>query len=161
MNEQIAGGGRQIKLFLVDGSPAGIITAEIVMWTGKALCAPRSRLGQLIRREEAERTGIYVLLGPDPDRTAGLKAYVGEADSVGKRLRHREADEDMDFFDRAAFVVSKDDNLTKAHARFIESQVIRLSKEAGTVGGRKPSGSGRRPMRAAQLPLAAIRPGTP
>ena len=48
MNEQIAGGGRQIKLFLVDGSPAGIITAEIVMWTGKALCAPRSRLGQLI-----------------------------------------------------------------------------------------------------------------
>jgi hypothetical protein len=39
MNEQIAGGGRQIKLFLVDGSPAGIITAEIVMWTGKAVRA--------------------------------------------------------------------------------------------------------------------------
>ena len=102
-------------------------------WTGKALSAPRARLGQLIRREEAERTGIYVLIGLDPDRTMGLKAYVGEADSVGRRLRLHEADEDMDFFDRIAFVVSKDDNLTKAHARFLESQLIRLSKEAGSV----------------------------
>ena len=113
MSEQIANGGRQIKLFLVDGSPAGIITAEVVNWTGKALSAPRSRLAQLIRREEAERTGIYVLIGPDPDRVAGLKAYIGEADSVGTRLRHHEADDDKDFFDRVAFVVSKDENLTR------------------------------------------------
>lgn len=133
MNEQVANGGRQIKLFLVDGSPAGIITAEVVNWTGKALSAPRARLGQLIRREEAERTGIYVLIGPDPDRTAGLKAYIGEADSVDRRLRRHEADEDMDFFDRVAFVVSKDENLTKAHARFLESQLIQLTKQAGTV----------------------------
>src|SRR2546425_11811513 len=98
MSEQIPGGGRQIKLFLVDGSPAGIITAEVVNWTGKALSAPRARLAQLIRREEAERTGIYVLIGPDPDRVAGYKAYIGEADSGGTRLRHH--DDDKDFFDR-------------------------------------------------------------
>src|SRR5437588_8761120 len=70
MSEQIANGGRQIKLFLVDGLPAGIITAEVVNWTGKALSAPRSRLAQLIRREEAERTGIYVLMGPEGTRRA-------------------------------------------------------------------------------------------
>jgi Domain of unknown function (DUF4357) len=133
MSEPATSGGRQIKLFLVDGSPAGIITAEVVNWTGKALSAPRARLGELIRREEAERTGIYMLIGPDPDRLTGLKAYIGEADRIGKRLRRHEADEDMEFFDRVAFVVSKDDNLTKAHARYLESQVIRLAKEAGTV----------------------------
>jgi hypothetical protein len=64
---------------------------------------------------------LHADIGLDPDRTMGLKAYVGEADSVGRRLRRHEADEDMDFFDRIAFVVSKDDNLTKAHARFLES----------------------------------------
>jgi len=32
-----------------------------------------------------------------------------------------------------AFVVSKDENLTKAHARFLESQLIQLTKQAGTV----------------------------
>jgi Domain of unknown function (DUF4357) len=31
------------------------------------------------------------------------------------------------------FVVSKDENLTKAHARFLESQLIQLTKQAGTV----------------------------
>src|SRR5712691_9735297 len=133
MGEQIANGGRQIKLFLVDGSPAGVITAEVVIWNGKALAAPRSRLSQLIHREEAGRTGVYVLIGPDPDRMGRLKAYIGEADCIGKRLRRHEADEDMDFFDRVAFVVSKDENLTKAHARFLESQLIQLAKQAGTV----------------------------
>ena len=110
---------------------------EVVNWTGKALSAPRSRLGQLIRREEAERTGIYVLIGPDPDRAAGLKAYVGEADRVGTRLRHHETDNDKDFFDRVVFVVSKDENLTKAHARFLESQLIQLTKQAGTDAGER------------------------
>lgn len=133
MSEHTANGLRQIKLFLVDGSPAGIIMADVVNWTGKVMSAPRARLGQLIRREEAERTGIYLLIGPDPDRINGLKAYVGEADNIRKRLRRHESDEEMDFFDRVAFVVSKDENLTKAHARFLESQIIRLTKEAGTV----------------------------
>ena len=133
MSELMANDGRQIKLFLVDGSPTGIITAEIVMWTGKVLSAPRTRLSELISREEAERTGIYVLIGPDPDRATGLKAYLGEADSVRTRLRHHETDDDKDFFDRVAFVVSKDENLTKAHARFLESQLIQLTKQAGTV----------------------------
>lgn len=86
-----------------------------------------------MRREEAARTGIYILVGPDPERASGVKAYIGEADSVGKRLRRHEGDDDMDFFDRAAFVVSKDENLTKAHARFLESQLVRAAREAGTV----------------------------
>jgi hypothetical protein len=36
----------------------------------------------------------------------------------------------MDFFDRVAVAVSSDDNLTKAHARVLESQLIRLATEA-------------------------------
>jgi len=133
MSEQPRNGLRQIKLFLVDGSPAGIITAEVVNWTGKALAGPRARLGQLIRREEAGRTGVYLLIGPDPDRTSSLKAYVGEADNVRKRLLRHEGDQSLDFFDRVAFVVSKDENLTKAHARFLESELIRIATEASAV----------------------------
>lgn len=52
---------------------------------------------------------------------------------MGARLRHHESDGDKDFFDRAAFVVSKDENLTKAHVRFLESQLIQLTKQAGSV----------------------------
>ena len=133
MGEGRRGAGRQIRLFLVDGTPSGMMTAEIMNWTGKAISAPRARFADLIHREEASRTGIYVLMGPDPDRANGLKGYIGEADSIGKRLRRHEDDDDKDFFERAAFVVSKDENLTKAHARYLESQLIRLTKEAASV----------------------------
>jgi hypothetical protein len=131
MNEPSSIAGRQIRLFLVNGVPSGIITAEVINWTGKAVVAPRGRFADLVRREEAARTGIYILVGPDPERASGVKAYIGEADSVGKRLRRHEGDDDMDFFDRAAFVVSKDENLTMAHARFLESQLVRSAREAG------------------------------
>jgi len=34
--------GQQIKLFLVDGTPGGLTTAEITNWTGHVLHARRS-----------------------------------------------------------------------------------------------------------------------
>lgn len=33
--------GRSIRLFLVDGSPSGLLTAEIMNWTGHVLTGPR------------------------------------------------------------------------------------------------------------------------
>jgi DNA-binding transcriptional LysR family regulator len=71
--------------------------------------------------------------GPDPARPAGAKAYIGEADDVGARLRSHFRAEDKEFFERLVIVVAKDDNLTKAHARFLESQLIRAAREAGSV----------------------------
>jgi hypothetical protein len=125
--------GRQIKLFLVDGTPSGVIIAEVMNWTGKAVAAPRARFGDLVQREEASGTGIYILMGPDPERANSVKVYIGEADDVGKRLRYHDWKDALDFFDRVAFIVSKDDSLTKAHARFLESQLVRMAREAGTV----------------------------
>ncbi len=36
--------GRTIRIFLADGSPNGVLTAEIMNWIGKAVVAPRARL---------------------------------------------------------------------------------------------------------------------
>lgn len=125
--------GRSVRLFLADGTPQGLIIAEVMNWTGQALSAPRARLADLLRRTEAARTGVYILMGPDPDRPAGGKVYVGEADNIAKRLRRHVGDEEKDFFDRLVIIVAKDDNLTKAHARFLESRLARMAKEAGAV----------------------------
>ena len=57
--------GRSIRLFLVDGTPHGLLTAEIVTcWTGHVLTGPRSKLAELIQRPECGRTGVYFLVGP-------------------------------------------------------------------------------------------------
>jgi hypothetical protein len=34
--------GRTIRIDLVDGVPTGILTAEIINWTGQVIVAPRS-----------------------------------------------------------------------------------------------------------------------
>lgn len=123
--------GKQIKLFLVDGTPGGLTTAEITNWTGHVLQAQRSDLAALLKREEAQRTGVYLLLGDDEDAVGETRCYIGEADVVADRLRyhHRE----KPFWDKVVVVTNKDLNLTKAHGRYLESWLISLATLAGRV----------------------------
>lgn len=121
--------GRTIKLYLVDGTPSGIITAEIMNWTGHALVAPRTRIADLIQREEVRRTGIYFLVGHDPEDASRQMIYIGESDDVGKRLIQHNKDVKKEFWERACVITSKDQNLTKAHVRYIESRLIAIAGE--------------------------------
>ena len=125
--------GKSIRLFLADGTPGGLLTAEIMNWTGHVVAAPRSDLAALLKRPEASRTGIYILLGDDPNSLGGTIAYIGEGDDVSKRLYLHAKPEDQggkDFWDRAIILTSKDANLTKAHARYLESRLITLAQQA-------------------------------
>ncbi|WP_432477207.1 GIY-YIG nuclease family protein [Nocardioides sp. GXQ0305] len=120
--------GKSVRLFLADGTPGGLITAEIMNWTGHVIAAPRSDLATLLKRAEVTRTGIYLLLGDDPDSPGRSRVYVGEGDDVSKRLRKHSGEKD--FWDRAVVLTSKDMNLTKAHARYLESRFITLATQA-------------------------------
>lgn len=129
--------GRSIRLFQVDGSPSGLLTAEIMNWTGHALTGPRSKLTELVQRPECGRTGIYFLIGPDPDNSLRPLVYIGESDDVAKRLTQHNRPEDKggkDFWERVCLITSKDQNLTKAHVKYLESQLIQLAKQAGRCG---------------------------
>lgn len=121
--------GRSLKLFLVDGTPSGVITAELGVSSVRAVVANRVSLPELISREEASRTGVYLLLGSDDGENA--KVYVGEGDSVRTRLSSHDADEAKSFFERVVLIVSKDENLTKAHGRYLESRIIEQIKSSG------------------------------
>lgn len=123
--------GKQIKLFLADGTPGGLTTAEITNWTGHVLSARRSDLADLLKRVEAQRTGAYLLLGEDEAAIENTRCYIGEADVVAERLRYHQRD--RDFWDRVVVITSKDANLTKAHGRYLESKLIALATAAGRV----------------------------
>ena len=123
--------GKQVKVFLVDGSPGGLTTAEITNWTGKIVSAPRFDLAQLLAREEATRTGAYLLIGDDPHAVGGQRCYIGEADVIGSRLREHAGGRGKDFWDRAVLITSTDANLTKAHGRYLESRLISIARSAG------------------------------
>ncbi len=122
--------GKQVKLFLVDGTPGGLTTAEITNWTGHVLAGPRSDLAQVLGRDEARRTGVYLLLGEGDDLGEG-QCYIGEADDFAARLRNHE--KNKDFWDRVVVITSKDTNITKAHVRYLEASLIRLATTAKRV----------------------------
>ncbi|HBW10158.1 protein of unknown function [Stutzerimonas kunmingensis] len=126
--------GRSLRLFLVDGTPNGLLTAEIMNWTGHVLTGPRSKLAELVQRPECARTGVYFLVGPDPDNSLRSKVYIGESDDVAKRLKSHNRPEEAggkDFWERVCLVTSKDQNLTKAHVKYLESLLISI---AGSLG---------------------------
>lgn len=78
--------GRTLKLYLADGTPSGVITGELGVSSVRAAMASRTALPELIRREEATRTGVYLLVGPDPDLPGRQLVYIGEGDQVKTRL---------------------------------------------------------------------------
>lgn len=126
--------GRTLKLFLVDGAPNGLLTAEIMNWTGHVITGPRSRLDELIQRPESKRTGVYFLVGPDRGPGIGTQVYIGETDDVTQRLSAHNRPEEKggkDFWEKVCVVTSKDANLTKGHIKYLESRLIRIAQQAG------------------------------
>ncbi|MFN5285222.1 MAG: GIY-YIG nuclease family protein [Planctomyces sp.] len=77
------------------------------------------------------RTGVYCLVGPDPENSLRDAVYFGEGDNVLARLTAHDRDESRDFWTRCAVVISKDQNITKSHGRFLESRLMSLANQAG------------------------------
>jgi hypothetical protein len=146
-----------IKLFLPRGDAKSLRTAEISNWTGKAVAAPRTELDELLAREELEKPGVYILTGSDPE-TNSPRAYIGEAEIIRDRLKQHKAKE---FWISAIVFVSKDENLTKAHVRYLEHRLLaeatrvnRFTLEQNQSGGSKLPESDREDM---EVFLAHIR----
>jgi hypothetical protein len=125
--------GRTVRIFLVDGTPSGVMTAEIMNWTGRFTVAPRSQLSDLSLRQEVKRSGIYILSGEDPKDPTQEVVYIGESDNVWDRLVNHNRDPKKDFWRRTVIVTSKDENLTKAHTRYLESRLIQVTSGANRV----------------------------
>lgn len=129
-----------IKLFLVHGSPSGLRTAELSNWSGKAIAAPRTEISDLLKREELGSPGFYLLTGVDPE--SGDRAiYIGEAENVANRLKGHAA---KDFWNSVTVFVSKDENLTKAHIRYLEGILIEKANNNGSAVVMNSASSGAR-----------------
>ncbi len=119
--------GRKVTIYLADGSPSGIRHVEIANWSGQAIACPRSRLNELKEWQEVQRPGVYFLLEKQTAET-GDRAYIGESENVVKRLSQQ--DKNQDFWNEVIIFTSKDENLTKAHIKYLESRLTGISIKA-------------------------------
>ncbi len=127
-----------LKIFLAFGDPKRLRTAELSNWTGKAVAGPRSEFEKVLEREETLNPGVYFLTGIDPD-TNKSGIYIGEAESIGDRIKSHLS---KDFWNNVAFFITKDENLTKAHIRYIEGRLIEIAKSADRSVVMNSQGSG-------------------
>lgn len=119
--------GKTIKIFLVDGEPNGRMTCELSNWSGKALKIPRKKIKESSDRPELENTGIYILFGKSDKSENKELAYIGEAEGIYKRLNQHLSTKD--FWNEALVFVSKDENLNKAHIKYLESRLHEIAKK--------------------------------
>ena len=118
--------GKTIKIFLIDGDPNGRMSCELSNWTGKAYKIPRIKVKDCTDRDDLVSTGVYLLFGKD-DEGKDL-VYIGEAESILKRLlQHLNQ---KDFWNETIVFISKDENLNKAHIKYLENRLHEIAKSA-------------------------------
>lgn len=117
--------GKTIKLFLIDGEPNGRMTCELSNWTGKAYKIPRIMIKDSYSREDLKSPGIYLLFGEN-EEGKGL-VYIGEAETIIDRLKQHVSQKE--FWSEVVLFISKDENLNKAHIKYLESRLYEITKK--------------------------------
>lgn len=118
--------GKTIKIFLIDGDPNGRMSCELSNWSGKAYKIPRIKIKDCTDRADLTSTGVYLLFGKSEDGKE--QVYIGEAESVLRRLNQQLTQKD--FWNEAIVFISKDENLNKAHIKYLENRLHEIAKSA-------------------------------
>ncbi|MFA5080350.1 MAG: GIY-YIG nuclease family protein [Candidatus Paceibacterota bacterium] len=118
---------KTIKIFLVDGEPNGLKTAELSNWVGQAIVIPRNKLKDIKRRPDCNKPAVYFLVGKENEEALLSTAYIGEAENLWNRLTTH--DNSKDFWFTAIAFISKDSNLTKAHVKYLESRCMEIATQ--------------------------------
>lgn len=118
--------GKTIKIFLIDGDPNGRMSCELSNWSGKAYKIPRIKIKDCTDRDDLTNTGVYLLFGKNDDGKD--QVYIGEAESILKRLNQQLTSKD--FWNETIIFISKDENLNKAHVKYLENRLHDIAKAA-------------------------------
>ena len=118
---------KTIKIFLVDGEPNGLKTSELSNWVGQAIVTPRNKLKEIKQRPDCNKPAVYFLIGKASEEALLPTVYIGEAENLWNRLSTH--DSTKDFWQTAIAFVSKDNNLTKAHVKYLESRCLSIATQ--------------------------------
>ncbi|MFZ4582742.1 MAG: GIY-YIG nuclease family protein [Paludibacter sp.] len=116
--------GKTIKIFLIDGDSNGRMSCELSNWSGKAYKIPRIKIKDCADRDDLTKTGVYLLFGKDEEGKDLV--YIGEAESILKRLNQHLTQKD--FWNESIVFLSKDNNLNKAHIKYLENRLHDIAK---------------------------------
>ena len=118
--------GKTIQIYLTDGEPTGIRTAELTTSISRAVIVPRKRVGEADKRGELRQPGLYFLFGFDDEP----RVYIGKSIDCMMRLKQHNGDPKKDFWNLAVAFITKDNSFTPTHLDFLENMAITQAKGA-------------------------------
>ena len=120
---------KTIQMLIFDGNPNGRIKCELSNWDGRVYKLSRTELNKFSTRPDANYTGVYFLFAKDNDNNDLV--YVGEAEAIHARLKQHISDNCLPDWTDCIVVTNKDNNLNKAHVKYLESKFYELANQAG------------------------------
>tara|TARA_B100000768_G_C11197364_1_gene340140 strand:+ start:136 stop:1002 length:867 start_codon:yes stop_codon:yes gene_type:complete len=120
-----------VELVLDDGTPHGLMIANIPNWVGVVVSSPRALLDRLKTRTEVHRAGIYLLAGPDPEIDGATQTYIGEGDKIWDRISDHHRNKDFWNIVIGITTTTAEADLSKSHIRYLEAKAIAQIKEIG------------------------------
>ncbi len=111
----------------MDADPDGRIICELSNWTGKAYRIPRGKVKDCSDRSDLKGTAVYLLFGKAESPTSKQKVYIGEAENAYSRLVQHISEKE--FWNESVVFISKDENLNKAHIKYLESRLYEIANE--------------------------------
>ena len=117
---------KTIQIYLPTGEPRGIRIAEITTRIVQAVLIPRSELATGKLRPELDHPGVYFLIGLGEDEAKPI-IYIGQTEDSRKRLDFH--NKNKTFWQTAIYCISKTQNFTQAHIRYLEWYCMQQAKE--------------------------------
>ena len=124
---------KTIQMIIFDNNPNGMIMCELSNWNGRVFKISRTELNRFYEREESGYTGVYFLMGRDDDNADTI--YIGETEVMQKRLNQHL--NDSNYWNDAIVVISKDNNLNKAHVKYLENIIGLLYQKSRGIKKKK------------------------
>jgi hypothetical protein len=124
-----------ITVFLIDGSPSGLIQCTVANWTGVAYRIPRTDLDKCKDREHLKYSGVYFLFGKSEEEENAV-VYIGQAgvrkngEGILYRLQEHVRNPDKDYWTEAIAFTTKDNSYGPTEICYLEHKFCSIAKEA-------------------------------
>ena len=124
--------GKNINVFLMDGTANGRIKCTMANWTGVVYKIPRTELERCKNRSDLKQSGVYFLFGESTD-TGKPVAYIGQAgnrkngEGILNRLFEHNRNADKNYWNEAVVFTTSNNSFGPTEISFLENKFCNLS----------------------------------
>ncbi|MCM1164795.1 MAG: GIY-YIG nuclease family protein [Lachnospiraceae bacterium] len=127
--------GKNINLYLMDGTANGRIKCTLANWTGVAYKIPRTELDKCKERDDLKWSGVYFLFGTS-DETGKSIAYIGQAgvrkngEGILNRLLEHKRNPEKDYWTEAVVFTTSNNSFGPTEISYLENRFCNLAIDA-------------------------------